>query len=932
MGASMTTLTPQDFVAKWKRAEARERQSVQEHFLDLCSLVGHPTPIEFDPTGKEFAFEMGAAKVTGGQGWADVAKLEYFAWEYKGKHADLDKAYVQILRYRDSLQNPPLLIVSDIDSIIIRTNYTNYKTLRYVLTLDDILTSRGMQILKAVFFNPDELKPRESLQAVTENAAKEFNELANNLEKYGEDPQGSAHFLIRILFCLFAQDIGLLPQNLLSRLIEQTRNNSRDLAEAMRELFAKMSKGGFYGADRIPYIDGGLFNDDTALQLDSSDVKILQRIDKMDWASIEPSIFGTLFERGLNPTKRSQLGQHYTSKADIMLIVEPVLMAPLRDKWAAIKQAVQSLADERDVIRKSESKQINETIHHVLEDFSKEISSISVLDPACGSANFLYVALRLLLDLQKEVNIFCEHLGAGRLPITVSPTQLHGIEIDTYAHELAQLTIWIGYIQWLVDNDYGLPNEPVLQPIESIIGTDAILAYDENGKPKEPDWAPADIIIGNPPFLGNRKMRPELGNKYCDALLEVYGDRMEGMPDLVCYWFEKANNQVKSGKTKRVGLLATQAIRGGTNRQVLDDIKESGNIFFAYSDKEWILDGATVHVSMVGFDDGSEQKKELNGHAAENINSDLTGDIDLSEGAVLHENENLSFQGVVLRGKFNISHAEAEKMLKRGGNPNGRPNSDVIRRRRTGEDVVGLPSDSYVIDFGVAMSLEEAAQYSAPFEYLKKNVYPSRQKANQTIAREKWWIHWNPRTQMRTALSKLKRYIATPRVAKHRIFVWLEADILPDAQLVVFARDDDYFFGVLHSKIHELWARRLGTQLRDAVSGFRYTSTTTFETFPFPWSPGKEPKDHPHVSLIAQAAKELVEQRDRWLKAEDLSEAEKKSRTLTSLYNVRPTWLDLAHNKLDNAVLTAYGLDHDANHEIIFRKLLALNLERSKKG
>lgn len=377
-------------------------------------------------------------------------------------------------------------------------------------------------------------------------------------------------------------------------------------------------------------------------------------------------------------------------------------------------------------------------------------------------------------------------------------------------------------------------------------------------------------------------------------------------------------------------MLATQAIRGGTNKQVLDHIKENGDIFFAYSDKEWILDGATVHVSMVGFDNRDEKTKQLDGASVDTINPDLTSDVDLSGSVVLAENKNLSFQGVVLRGQFNISRQEAEKMLALKDNPNGSPNNDVIHRRRTGEDIVSSPSDSFVIDFGINMPIEEAAKYSAPFEYLKKHVYPSRQKANQAVAREKWWIHWNPRTQMRTALSKLDRYIATPRVAKYRIFVWLENDILPDAQLVVFARDDDYFFGVLHSKIHELWARRLGTQLRDAVSGFRYTSTTTFETFPFPWVPGKEPKNNLRVNAISQAAKELVEQRDRWLNAEGLSEGDKKKRTLTNLYNQRPTWLDLAHKRLDESVFAAYGWKSDLSDEEILEKLLELNLERSK--
>jgi type II restriction/modification system DNA methylase subunit YeeA len=227
------------------------------------------------------------------------------------------------------------------------------------------------------------------------------------------------------------------------------------------------------------------------------------------------------------------------------------------------------------------------------------------------------------------------------------------------------------------------------------------------------------------------------------------------------------------------------------------------------------------------------------------------------------------------------------------------------------------------------MPIEEASQYVMPFEYLKKNVYPIRQKAKQAVAREEWWLHWRPRPAMRAALAPLSRYIATSAVAKHHLFVWLGKDVIPDHALIVTARDHDYFFGVLHSRLHELWARRKGTQLRDAESGFRYTPTTTFETFPFPWPPGQEPKDDPRVQAIAQAARELVEKRDAWLNPEGATEKELKKRTLTNLYNERPTWLDLAHRKLDEAVLDAYGWPHDLTDEEILARLLALNLKRA---
>ena len=439
-------LTPQDFVSKWKRVTAREKQTYQEHFIDLCHLVGHQTPNDYDPTGTRFGFEMGAAKTSGGQGWADVAKFGYFGWEYKGKNSDLDKAYDQLLRYRDALHNPPVLVVSDINHIVIRTNYTNLPTRTFTLTLDNLLNPESIKTLKTVFFNPEQLKPQETIESVTREAATKFSKLADNLRKYGNDPQEIAHFLIRLLFCLFAEDIGLLPENLFPRLLEQTRRNSKEFSEVLKQLFRAMNTGGYFGAEKILHFDGGLFNDDSVLPLDSADMDIIADIDSLDWGAIEPSIFGTLFERGLDPSKRSQLGAHYTSRDDILLIVEPVLIAPLRREWEELKVECQKLKVEEEKESGKKKEDIRKKISTTLRDFADKIAAVKVLDPACGSGNFLYVALRLLLDLQNEVISFSDEMGAGRFFVSVTPAQLYGIETNEYAHELAQMTIQIGYI------------------------------------------------------------------------------------------------------------------------------------------------------------------------------------------------------------------------------------------------------------------------------------------------------------------------------------------------------------------------------------------------------------------------------------------------------------------------------------------------------
>jgi len=941
-------LTPQEFVAKWKASTLKEKSAAQEHFINLCQLVGHATPAEADPTGEKFTFEAGThLKDEGGRmkdekkssssfiphpssfrGWADVWKKGFFAWEYKGKHADLDKAYQQLLQYREALENPPLLIVSDIDSIVIHTNFTNTVKRVERLTLDDLLTPEGMAKLRAVFYNPDTFRVAQTTAQVTQEAAREFARLAELLRKYGEDPHQIAHFLIRLLFCLFAEDIGLLPERVFSRLVAKTHKNTAAFTAQIRQLFGAMAGGGYFGSDEIPHFDGGLFDDDLALPLDSQGMDILLKVADLDWSSIEPSILGTLFERSLDPSKRAQLGAHYTSKEDILLIVEPVLMAPLRRRWGEIKAEAEAKAEAKAQAKeRGQRTKLENELRKLLTGFAAEIAQVRVLDPACGSGNFLYVALKQLLDLEKEVVTLAGDLGVGRFFPSVSPAQLYGIELNPYAHELAQATVWIGYIQWLRDNGFGDPGEPILKPLQNIVQMDAILAYDEQGRPVEPAWPEADVIIGNPPFLGGGKIRSELGDKYTEAIFKLYGNRLPNFSDLCCYWFEKARAMIEAGNVKRAGLLATQGIRGGANRKVLERIKSSGNIFWAQSDRNWILEGATVHVSMVGFDDRTETTFTLDNQSVSKINADLTATIDLTKAQPLSENQKLSFQGPSPKAPFDVNFEIAQKMLVAPLNVNGRPNSDVVRPVASAIDLVQGSRGKWTIDF-MLMGETEAAQYEVPFEYVKQNILPVRLTRRDDY-RGQWWQYARPRPEMREALKGKSRYIATPRVSKHRIFVWLKAEVLANDGTIVFAREDDYFFGVLHSKLHELWARGTGTQLREAESGFRYTPITTFETFPFPWPPGQEPKDDPRVEAVAQAARELVEKRERWLNPPDAPEEVLKKRTLTNLYNERPTWLKNAHQKLDKAVFDAYGWPEGLTDEEILARLLALNLARA---
>lgn len=930
------SLTPDAFVRKWRDMALKERSASQSHFIDLCHMLGWPTPTDADKEGSFYAFERGAEKLGAGGGWADVWLRGHFGWEYKGPKKDLGKAYDQLQLYRESLENPPLLIVSDLSVIEVHSNFTNTPKRVERFTLDDLLKPERRELLSCIFTRPEAFKAQVTTEQVTKDAAKEFATLADRLRARGIAAPEAAHFLIRLLFCLFAEDVGLLPTNLFSRLVQLGRKDAALFNRQIRDLFGAMAhRNSYFGVDPIRWFNGGLFDSDKTVELDRDDLGVLGKIAGMDWASIEPSIFGTLFERSLDPSKRSQLGAHFTSREDILLIVEPVLMAPLRREWAEVQAAAGAIMARRDGATGGQRTKLEGELRSSLLAFMQRLASIRVLDPACGSGNFLYVSLKALLDLWKEVWLFIGRAGIT-LPMALddvapSPSQLHGIELSEYAHELAQVTVWIGYIQWLRDNGFGFPDEPILRKIDTIRNMDAILAYDEEGRPVEPEWPEAEVIVGNPPFLGRSLLRGELGADYLDALFVVYSFRLPKSSDLCCYWFEKARAVVGQGGC-RVGLLATQGIRGGKNRTVLTRIKSSGDIFFAVSDRPWYLDGANVHVSMIGFDSGLESLRTLDGRVVSNINADLTFDIDVTTAHQLPENSDLCFRGSQKRGPFDIDEQTALRLRAESGNPTGKSNSNVVLPYWNGIDVSQRPRNRWIIDFGSDMTLEEAAEFEAPFEYIREHVYPGRITNNDSILRQRWWLHGRSQPAMRLLVARLPRFCVTVRVAKHRLFVWLAPPVAADDALIVYARSDDYFFGVLHSGVHELWSRRQGTQLREAESGSRYTPSSCFETFPFPWPPGHESADDPRVAAIAEAARELVEKRDRWLNPEGATEAELKKRTLTNLYNQRPTWLDLAHRKLDAAVFAAYGWiekPEELADEVILERLLALNLERA---
>ena len=967
------TIDVQTFVTKWRENARRERASSQEHFIDLCRLLGVPTPNEADPSGRGYAFEAGAARTSGGEGWADVWKRGHFGWEYKGAGRDLAAAYRQLLDYREALENPPLLVVSDMDRIEVHTNFTNTRPSVHTVTLDDLAaggerTAEALRVLRAVMSEPAALRPRQTPDEVTRAAATSFAGIARSMHDRGHHPEAVAHFLNRVLFCLFAEDVGLLPKRILTGMIESRRSDADEFARGLAELFWRMSEreaGRYFGNERVQWFNGGLFDGAEVLPLTREELGAVHEAALLDWSQVEPAILGTLFERGLDPNKRGQLGAHYTDRAKILMVVEPVVLEPLRREFAAVREGVDDLMKGRDPSpltregrRRDRLPAWERSAESEWRAFLERLRAVRVLDPACGSGNFLYLALRLLKDLEREAIRW----GAERLRISgefpqVGPHNVLGIEVNPYAKELAGVSIWIGQIQWMRDHGYGFPSEPVLAALDNIELRDAILARDDAGAPVPASWPEAEFVVGNPPFLGDRRMRRGLGNEYVAELRRAWEGSVPGGADLVCYWHEQARRQIAAGATRRAGLLATNSIRGGANRRVLDRVKETGDIFMAWSDEPWIVEGAAVRVSIIGQDDGSETERTLDGRATTVINADLTTDrIDVTLARRLEENSACAFVGVQKSGPFDLPAELAREMLDAPVNPGGVANSDVVRRWVNARDLTDRPRDAFIVDFGPSMALRDAAEYDLPFEYVRAHVLPVRESVRRKAHRERWWIHGDARPGLRRKLDNLSRYICTPMTSKHRVFVWRPVAIMPTNATVAIARDDDYTFGVLHSRAHEWWSLRMGTWL-GVGNDPRYTPTTTFETFPFPW-----PLDSPesaltaeqrgHRDAIAAAARELDEARRRWLNPPEWVREEPDvlpslpprllpvdaaaakqlaKRTLTNLYNARPAWLANLHRDLDAAVYASYGwpeVPEELAEEELLSRLLALNVER----
>ena len=419
-----------------------------------------------------------------------------------------------------------------------------------------------------------------------------------------------------------------------------------------------------------------------------------------------------------------------------MLIIEPVIVRPWLEEWAAARERIAASLERADRARSRAARTRHRAqAERELRALLERLRGFTVLDPACGSGNFLYLALHALKDLEHRVQLEAEAMGLQRSFPAVGPANMRGIELNAYAAELARVSVWIGEIQWMRRNGFQESRDPILKPLETIECRDAILT-DEG---TEPQWPAADVVIGNPPFLGGKLLRSGLGGEYVEALRQVYGARLHGEADLVCHWFDKTSRMIEGGATARAGLVATNSIRGGRNRSVLDRIMEQGRIFEAWSDEPWVVDGAAVRVSLVAFE-GAEagRSARLNGETVEGVNADLTaaGSADLGRARRLEPNRGVSFMGDTKNGAFDVSGDLAREWLRLPRNPNGRGNAAVLKPWMNGMDVTRRPAGKWIIDFGAAMSERDAALYEAPFRHVETHVKPARERNRARRVRE----------------------------------------------------------------------------------------------------------------------------------------------------------------------------------------------------
>ena len=1029
------------FLNKWKGSQGNERANYQGFFLELCDALAVERPLpKGSIAGDRYCFDKDI-KIFNKDGvttnFADFYKEGHFLIEAKqgGNAAKrgtakrgtktydiaMEKAFYQAQSYTPFLPSkPPFLITCDIGShfemwMSFSGNYGGYGA-REKIDLDQLLNEKIFNRFVAIFNDPQTLNPEKYRARVTREVADTLAKLARWLEKQGYEPKEVANFLMRCIFTMFAEDVKLLPGEVFTKALkERWLVEPKTFKTQIERLWKVMNTGGEFNFDEIPQFNGSFFADATAFDLPKEQLEVLYEAANKDWTEVEPAIFGTLLERALDSKERKSLGAHYTPRSYVERLVRPVVIEPLRSEWLLVESEVNRFLTLKETQQKPTKTQI-EKAEHEIRGFLEKLQQIRILDPACGSGNFLYVTLDLLKTLEQEVQTrLLDVLGevttnlleefdprlAGRKQ--VNPAQFLGIEINPRAAAIAELVIWIGYLQWHFKR-YGStpPPEPILQDFHNIEHRDAVLDYDGKeldidaktgqvktrwgGKmikhpvtgedvpdpsdqipiyrylnPRPAIWPDADYIVSNPPFIGNKRMRDRLGDGYVEAQRKVYQDIPDTV-DFVMYWWYNSAKLVVEGKLESFGLITTNSITQTFNRKVLVKYlvgKSPISLTFAISDHPWIdiTDGAAVRIAMTVVKSGKHEGvlgkvvKEVESDDGVTIvdlaiskgfiNVDLSVGIDVVSASKLTANSRLSGQGVIVLGEgFHVNEAEYLKLIQQ------EPTAiHLIKRYRNGRDITDKSRDLRIIDL-YGLNESQVMQYPYIYQRIYELVRPKRMQMNRKARRDKWWLFADSCEEIRNAINGLKRYIVSCRTAKHRVFMFVENDILPDAKLIAFGLDDTFYLGVLSSVPHIIWSLRTGAWL-GVGNDSNYNHSDCFGKFPFP-NPTPEQKQkirelgerldshrkrvqtqHPEITITG-----MYNLLEKLRKGETFTEADKtyNNKALVST-------LKQIHDELDHAVFDAYGWQYLKDNqktkaeieEIILERLVTLNAERAEE-
>ncbi len=978
---------PQDqieqFIADWRETGGSELANTQLFINGLTQLLGADPPrgAKADDATNDYVFERRVFQDNGDGtesfGRIDCYKRDCFVLEAKqGSEADrvaaekgdedldlfgqtakarvargtarrgtpswakaMQEAKGQAERYAKALPTehgwPPFLLVADIGYCIeVYADFTGTgkayaqfpDRAGYRIMLEDLRDEKVRERLAAIWTDPQSLDPASRSAAVTREIADLLATLSKRLER-NHDPETVSGFLMRVLFTMFAEDTEvLLPKDSFKTLLKAHEDNLDNLPRSLTALWKAMDSGEFSPAlaVQVRKFNGYLFKNTDALPLDADELKVLIEAANKVWTEVEPAIFGTLLERALNVKERAKLGAHYTPRAYVERLIGPTIMEPLRADWNGVRAAASELIG-ADKAKEARS---------LVEGFHAKLAQTRVLDPACGTGNFLYVAMARMKELEGEVLDLLVELGDDQYVAeitghTITPENFLGIEINPRAAAIAQLVLWIGYLQWhfRVNGKDRAPPEPILKDIRTIENRDALIDYDrrelerdEHGKPLSiwdgisfkkhpvtgklvPDetgrkelyryvkprstkWPNAEFIVGNPPFIGNKRMRDRLGDGYAEAVRTAY-PKISKSVDFVMYWWAVSAAATARGDTTRFGFITTNSITQTFNRSVIEAAK--CKLLFAIPDHPWVdgADGADVRIAMTtgGYsgqsilqevvDEGlisdgyGERWVKLSTKAGDQINSDLSVGSNLAGSSYLSSNGKISYQGVTLVGKgFRLESTDLDRLDLATAKQSG-----VVKDYIIGMDLTGRRETRFVIDaFGYSEE-EFRSEFPDLYQILLHRVKPVRDQNKRASYREKWWVYAEPRSDMRAAASGLQRFIATCRTSKYRLFSFERITTLPDAKVIFIGLEDAFHLGVLSSRTHLIWAERSGAWL-GVGNDSNYNHSDCFGKFPFPCDVPDPLKDK-----IRAEAEALDALRKRVL-------AENKDLTLTKVYNV----------------------------------------------